>query len=141
MIRIWNYNKSRIHSFRGVKDIKITFDNRMIFIGEIRKAPGTIKNAEHFCEYIMFTDEEEILKSIEQKDWLNNIKLNDEDNVKEFIRPKTTTKKDLEEFNEYLKIEEKSILKGPDGRPLTSANFQNAFKYIQILNFNLNHYY
>jgi len=26
MIRIWNYNKSRIHSFRGAKDIEIQLD-------------------------------------------------------------------------------------------------------------------
>jgi hypothetical protein len=28
MIRIWNYNKSRIHSFRGVKELAIEIDNK-----------------------------------------------------------------------------------------------------------------
>lgn len=27
MIRIWNYNKSRIHSYRGVKDMEIYLDD------------------------------------------------------------------------------------------------------------------
>lgn len=33
MIRIWNYNKSRAHSLRGAKDIKIFLDKRLVFIG------------------------------------------------------------------------------------------------------------
>lgn len=33
MIRIWNYNKSRIHSFRGVKDVRIYLDDVPIFAG------------------------------------------------------------------------------------------------------------
>lgn len=42
LIRIWNYNKSRIHSFRGVRDIEILLDGQCIFQGEIAKAPGTL---------------------------------------------------------------------------------------------------
>lgn len=42
MIRIWNYNKSRIHSFRGVKDITMRLDAQCIFKGEIAKASGTL---------------------------------------------------------------------------------------------------
>lgn len=42
MIRIWNYNKSRIHSFRGVKDIIMMLDEQCIFKGEIAKASGTL---------------------------------------------------------------------------------------------------
>ncbi|XP_071570324.1 katanin-interacting protein-like isoform X4 [Temnothorax nylanderi] len=40
MIRIWNYNKSRIHSFRGAKDIIIKLNDIIIFYGEIAKASG-----------------------------------------------------------------------------------------------------
>lgn len=42
MIRIWNYNKSRIHSFRGVKDISMWLDKRCIFKGEIARASGAL---------------------------------------------------------------------------------------------------
>lgn len=42
MIRVWNYNKSRIHSFRGVKDVEMLLDGRCIFRGEIAKASGTL---------------------------------------------------------------------------------------------------
>ena len=55
MIRVWNYNKSRIHSYRGVKDIAIKCDDKFIFKGEIQKAPGNLKGAESSCEYLMFT--------------------------------------------------------------------------------------
>lgn len=42
LIRIWNYNKSRIHSFRGAKDVEILLDAQCIFNGEIAKASGTL---------------------------------------------------------------------------------------------------
>lgn len=35
-----NYNKSRIHSYRGVRNIRITLDDEMIFCGEIARACG-----------------------------------------------------------------------------------------------------
>jgi protein JBTS26 len=35
MIRVWNFNKSRIHSYRGVKDAEIYLDEKCIFKGEI----------------------------------------------------------------------------------------------------------
>lgn len=42
MIRVWNYNKSRIHSFRGVREVDMLLDGRYIFRGEIAKASGTL---------------------------------------------------------------------------------------------------
>lgn len=42
MIRVWNYNKSRIHSFRGVKEVEMLLDGQCIFRGEIAKASGTL---------------------------------------------------------------------------------------------------
>ncbi|XP_044289302.1 katanin-interacting protein isoform X2 [Varanus komodoensis] len=65
MIRIWNYNKSRIHSFRGVKDISMVLDGQCIFAGEIAKASGTLAGApEQFGDTILFTTDEEILETI-----------------------------------------------------------------------------
>ncbi len=37
-----NYNKSRIHSSRGAKDVEIALDGHMIFKGEISQACGNI---------------------------------------------------------------------------------------------------
>lgn len=42
MIRVWNYNKSRIHSFRGAREMEMSLDGRCIFRGEIAKASGTL---------------------------------------------------------------------------------------------------
>jgi hypothetical protein len=42
MIRLWNYNKSRTHSFRGVKDMNISIDKEVVFRGTICKAPGNL---------------------------------------------------------------------------------------------------
>lgn len=38
-----NYNKSRIHSYRGAKDIMMTLDGTIIFQGEITRAIGGIE--------------------------------------------------------------------------------------------------
>ncbi|NWR65719.1 K0556 protein, partial [Bucorvus abyssinicus] len=65
MIRIWNYNKSRIHSFRGVKDIVMVLDEQCIFKGEIAKASGTLLGApEQFGDTILFTTDDDILEAI-----------------------------------------------------------------------------
>ncbi|KAM9261335.1 LOW QUALITY PROTEIN: katanin-interacting protein [Cariama cristata] len=64
MIRIWNYNKSRIHSFRGVKDIVMVLDEQCIFKGEIASS-GTLSGApEHFGDTILFTTDDDILEAI-----------------------------------------------------------------------------
>ena len=38
-----NYNKSRIHSYRGAKDLVMTLDGTTIFKGEIARASGGIE--------------------------------------------------------------------------------------------------
>ena len=68
LIRIWNYNKSRIHSFRGAKDIEILLDKSLVFKGEINKAPGRILDADQYCEYIVLTKEEGIIRKIDLND-------------------------------------------------------------------------
>lgn len=153
MIRIWNYNKSRIHSFRGAKDIKINLDSTTIFRGQIKKAPGNLKNSEKFCEYIMFTEDEKTINNIEQNDWLNkeliNLPLEEEiDNILQlYERPKTATKffdeKELEEIQTILKISEPSQdLIGTDGRPLTIAlyNPNNKTKDFKSTDNNLSNF-
>lgn len=37
-----NYNKSRIHSYRGARDVVITLDDVPIFKGEIAQACGSV---------------------------------------------------------------------------------------------------
>ncbi|XP_067329136.1 katanin-interacting protein-like isoform X2 [Anolis sagrei] len=65
MIRVWNYNKSRIHSFRGARDVTMMLDGRCIFQGEIAKASGTLSGApEQFGDTILFTTDDDILESI-----------------------------------------------------------------------------
>ena len=44
LLRIWNYNKSRIHSFRGACDIEIQLDGKFIFKGEVVRACGNAAN-------------------------------------------------------------------------------------------------
>ena len=61
MIRIWNYNKSRIHSYRGARLITCELDGKLIFKGEIQKAPGNLKDPENCCEILLFTENETIL--------------------------------------------------------------------------------
>lgn len=71
MIRIWNYNKSRIHSYRGARYIELLLDERPIFKGEIQKAPGMLQGAEAYAENILFTMDDEVLCAIEAHDALD----------------------------------------------------------------------
>ncbi|OQR96676.1 hypothetical protein ACHHYP_13821 [Achlya hypogyna] len=65
MLRIWNYNKSRAHSFRGVKDTRILLDGREVFAGEVRKAPGILGAVDQCSEVVLFTTDEAVLRAIE----------------------------------------------------------------------------
>lgn len=69
MIRVWNYNKSRIHSFRGVKEVEMVLDGRCIFRGEIAKAAGTLSGGmDQFGDTILFTTDDEILEAMSRND-------------------------------------------------------------------------
>ena len=73
MIRIWNYNKSRIHSFRGARLLTCHLDDNLIFRGQIARAAGNTKDPSQCCEIILFTTELEILRQIDANDWVNDI--------------------------------------------------------------------
>ncbi|KAL3876809.1 hypothetical protein ACJMK2_034603 [Sinanodonta woodiana] len=69
LMRIWNYNKSRIHSYRGAKDVVISLDNVVIFKGEIARACGGVEGGtEAFGDTILFTTDEAILDSVSKND-------------------------------------------------------------------------
>ncbi|CAJ1442505.1 unnamed protein product, partial [Effrenium voratum] len=70
MIRVWNYNKSRLHSSRGVRDLEILLDGSPLFTGEVRRAPGVLTEPEEACELILFTQDESVLEGIAEHDWL-----------------------------------------------------------------------
>ncbi|XP_056661474.1 katanin-interacting protein isoform X3 [Monodelphis domestica] len=93
MIRVWNYNKSRIHSFRGVKDIIMLLDDQCIFKGEIAKASGTLTGApEQFGDTILFTTDDDILEAIFCSDETFDIDIETLCNLRyeeEFKRPQT----------------------------------------------------
>ncbi|XP_015595350.1 protein KIAA0556 [Cephus cinctus] len=74
MIRIWNYNKSRIHSYRGAREITMKLDKTTIFHGEIVKASGAVfGNVNSFGDTILFTTNERILELISKNDKTYNI--------------------------------------------------------------------
>ncbi|EAR94456.2 hypothetical protein TTHERM_00052450 (macronuclear) [Tetrahymena thermophila SB210] len=129
MIRIWNYNKSRIHSFRGARDIKILLDDVPIFAGSIQRAQGIQYYAPQDCEYIMFTDNESIIQQIENNDWLNRYQLTEieeEQNVidkmmqtQSLQRP--TTGNNYNTNSQTSLSSQPRSQTGKDGRPITSA--------------------
>lgn len=56
MIRIWNYNCSRIKAAKGIKNIVIIANNKFtIFIGKIKKATGSLRKKVINYECILFT--------------------------------------------------------------------------------------
>lgn len=68
LLRVWNYNKSRIHSFRGAREVTVTLDGQLIFAGEIRKAPGVLEGAPQLAETIAFCDDEGFLDAVDEYD-------------------------------------------------------------------------
>ncbi|KAM4024927.1 katanin-interacting protein isoform 2-T2 [Anomaloglossus baeobatrachus] len=107
MIRIWNYNKSRIHSFRGVKDIEILLDHAVIFRGEIAKASGTLTgSAEQFGDTILFTTDDDILQAMS---------VYDETFDEDFESP------ELQMDEELVKTRPRTADSGEEERPFTQA--------------------
>ena len=68
MLRIWNYNKSREQSFRGMRMVKITLDGGVIFEGEIRRAAGSLKGPDECSDAVLFTTAEDVVNKIERRD-------------------------------------------------------------------------
>eukprot|EP00611_Tribonema_gayanum_P005860 TRINITY_DN1507_c0_g1_i11.p1 TRINITY_DN1507_c0_g1~~TRINITY_DN1507_c0_g1_i11.p1 ORF type:complete len:1829 (-),score=295.25 TRINITY_DN1507_c0_g1_i11:255-4994(-) len=64
-MRIWNYSKSREHSYRGVRRARISLDSAVIFDGEIRKAAPGLPSVPERCELILFTLDEELVQRAE----------------------------------------------------------------------------
>ncbi|KAF0971838.1 hypothetical protein FDP41_010061 [Naegleria fowleri] len=126
MIRFWNYNKSRIHSYRGARYLEMYLDDKMIFKGEIKRAAGTLSSVESCSECILFTTETEVLEKIEKYDQevYGNFLLDPEPNVTNNERPKTASK-DSEDSTTFNPIEHFSNL-DPSERPLTSAIQTNS---------------
>lgn len=129
MVRIWNYNKSRIHSYRGARDVTLKLDESLVFLGEVAKAPGSLKGARDACEYIMFTENESILNKIEKNDWLNRLTREEIEKTEKtdfnmtLERPMTGTRKfDPSELRHINEAADNPLL-GLDGRPLTMVKF------------------
>eukprot|EP00892_Ulva_mutabilis_P007841 jgi/Ulvmu1/5429/UM022_0224.1 len=68
MLRMWNYNKSRIHSQRGVRSMEAWLGGQCIFQGEISQAPGAVHGAPQCAECIVFTSNASALDAIERHD-------------------------------------------------------------------------
>jgi len=64
MVRIWNYNKSRIHAARGARHVELFFDHTCVFAGEIACAPGNLVDAEDRAEILLFTQAEDVLQAL-----------------------------------------------------------------------------
>ncbi|NXO06614.1 K0556 protein, partial [Oriolus oriolus] len=116
MIRIWNYNKSRIHSFRGVKDIIMLLDEQCIFKGEIAKASGTLSGApEHFGDTILFTTDDDILEAIYCYDQTYDGEMGDSSSLR---------------YEEELKRPATADREG-DERPFTQAGLRTQDQQVQ----------
>ncbi|CAJ0920581.1 unnamed protein product, partial [Mesorhabditis belari] len=68
MIRIWNYNESRVHAQRGVRRLKIFLDQALIFKGEIKCAYESEEEVEGMGDTVLFTTDESILEAIAHND-------------------------------------------------------------------------
>mmetsp|Transcript_19318 Transcript_19318/g.32414 ORF Transcript_19318/g.32414 Transcript_19318/m.32414 type:complete len:1405 (+) Transcript_19318:858-5072(+) len=79
LVRLWNYNKSRTHSHRGVKRTRLQLDKNVIFEGEIRMSPGLITSADDCSEVILFSTSNSVLEKISQYDVEMGYRSNDDE--------------------------------------------------------------
>ncbi|XP_078728825.1 katanin-interacting protein isoform X1 [Lampetra fluviatilis] len=69
MLRVWNYNKSRVHASRGARHLHVALDGREVFRGEIARASGTLmRDLEQFGDTILFTMDDSILEAMAAHD-------------------------------------------------------------------------
>lgn len=144
MVRIWNYNKSRTHTARGVRNARLILSDcrldgqseggSVIFEGEICQAPGIVSSGsfENSNEVILFTRDPVILEAIEANDAILKAfaqEQEEEENtalkqIEEQERPKTSDK-DQDASSRDTKDNSK-------GRPMTSASFRSGMKSQKI---------
>eukprot|EP00111_Clytia_hemisphaerica_P015485 TCONS_00045727-protein len=124
MIRVWNYNKSRIHSSRGARFVEMALDGKLVFIGEIARASGVLSAEDPYGDTILFTTDEDILELVSENDELYVIdSAEDEDQLAasfDLTKRPSTGNEDEEGENE----------KGSANRPFTApkARDTKAFK-------------
>lgn len=99
LMRLWNYNKSRIHSYRGAKDVEISLDGKFIFKGELARACGSTQgDTEAFGDTILFTTSEDILEAISRYDeYYEGAEQDDSDDDENKDERPTTADNDMEE--------------------------------------------
>ena len=122
MIRIWNYNKSRIHSYRGARYVEMKLDDVPIYKGEIKKALGShsIGDIEGCYESIVFTTSPTILENIKKNDPLTKVLLQAKQELEEERRTANMSHMELRKsHSEFLATHlyvdaEKPKKKGPD---------------------------
>ncbi|CAK81218.1 unnamed protein product (macronuclear) [Paramecium tetraurelia] len=136
MIRIWNYNKGRTHKNKGVRkmEILIGMDSSdsvdPIFYDEIKQANATC-NSDN-AEYIMFTNNQQILDKISQSDWLNTLHQSQIQQQKQILentiklsRPDTATfkKHNQQKQNNAILIKQPSdkLLQSNSKKPFASV--------------------
>ena len=70
LLRLWNYNRNRVHSARGAREIAVWLDGVLIFFGVIGQASGDLSDPCLNCEYLVFC-REQLYEAIDNQDWLN----------------------------------------------------------------------
>ncbi|KAG7312080.1 hypothetical protein JYU34_001532 [Plutella xylostella] len=87
LLRIWNYNKSRIYSARGARLVQVRLDDRAVFHGEVARAGGELHGAiGSFGDTILFTKDPDILGAILLNDKNFQSLLKDNDPHSEFLK-------------------------------------------------------
>ncbi|KAK0425882.1 hypothetical protein QR680_009438 [Steinernema hermaphroditum] len=67
MIRIWNYNESRVHALRGVHEMRIELDDVVVFFGEMSCAYSE-QVVQPLGDTILFTTSDAILEAVSEND-------------------------------------------------------------------------
>ena len=84
MIRVFNYNKSRLHAQRGVRFCRFLLSGKEIFRGELRMAEGLLTDPSQAAEVVLFTTDSRTLSKIAEHDEERGYYI--EDNTKAWVK-------------------------------------------------------
>jgi len=74
LVRVWNYNRSRPHSYAGVRLVSLLLDGVLLFRGECRKAPGHVRATQALTplascsETLLFSDDVDVVAVVSAGD-------------------------------------------------------------------------
>lgn len=122
LVRIWNYNKDRVHTARGAREFSIKIDGMLMCFGVISRGTGETNDEGANAEWLVFC-KDELFNKIEDHDWLSRYRRPEKpvSAIEGFPKRPTTSSgkdenfdnpraKDISDIKKQLEIEKQKLI-------------------------------